>query len=81
MGVDYRGLAKTTLSYDELLTYSSIDNAVTDNHLTYQLSNGVPVDLGPGMEHARQRSLRRSDHQCRHYAGNSDRKLQWLFVV
>ena len=40
------GLPKTTLSFDELLTYSSIDDATTDNNLSYQLSNGVPVDLG-----------------------------------
>ena len=46
MGVDYRGLSKTTLSFDELLTYSTINNSVTDNNLTYQLSNGTPVDLG-----------------------------------
>jgi hypothetical protein len=46
MGVDYRGLSKTTLSFDELLTYSQISNTVTDNNLTYQLSNGTPVDLG-----------------------------------
>lgn len=46
MGVDYRGIAKTTLSFDEFLTYSKIDNSATDNNLLYQLSNGTPVDLG-----------------------------------
>jgi hypothetical protein len=46
MGVDYRGLSKTTLSFDELLTYSQIGNTTTDNHLTYQLTNGTPADLG-----------------------------------
>ena len=46
MGVDYRGLPKTTLSFDEMLTYSAINNTVTDNNLTYQLANGTPVDLG-----------------------------------
>jgi hypothetical protein len=45
-GVDYRGIARTTLSFDELLTYSKVDNSETDNNLTYQLSNGTPVDLG-----------------------------------
>ncbi len=45
-GADYRGISKTTLSFDELLTYSKIDNSVTDNNLMYQLSNGTPVDLG-----------------------------------
>ena len=46
MGMDYRGIPKTTLSFDELLTYSKIDESETDNNLTYQLSTGVPVDLG-----------------------------------
>ena len=46
LGVDYRGISKTTLSFDELLTYSKIDDSTTDNNLTYQLSNGTPVDLG-----------------------------------
>ncbi len=46
MGVDYRGISKTTLSFDEMLTYSKIDVATVDSNLTYQLSNGTPVDLG-----------------------------------
>jgi hypothetical protein len=46
MGVDYRGLPKTTLSYDELLTYTAINNSAYDPNLTFQLSNGTPVDLG-----------------------------------
>ena len=46
MGMDYRGISKTTLSFDEMLTYSKVDNIETDNNLTYQLSNGTPADLG-----------------------------------
>ena len=46
MGVDYRGIARTTLSFDEMLTYSKVDNSETDHNLNYQLSNGTPVDLG-----------------------------------
>ena len=46
MGVDYRGLPKTTLSYDELLTYTAINNRAVDSDFGYQLTNGVPVDLG-----------------------------------
>jgi hypothetical protein len=46
IGVDYRGISKTTLSFDEMLTYSKIDNSETDNNFGYQLSNGTPVDLG-----------------------------------
>ena len=46
LGVDYRGLPKTTLSFDELLTYTAINNTVTDNNFGFQLTNGTPVDLG-----------------------------------
>jgi hypothetical protein len=46
MGVDYVGLAKTTLSFDEYLTYSKIDDDVTDHNFNFQLANGTPVDLG-----------------------------------
>jgi hypothetical protein len=46
IGVDYQGLPKTTLSFDEFLTYSKVDNSATDNNKTFQLSNGTPVDLG-----------------------------------
>jgi hypothetical protein len=45
-GVDYRGIARTTLSFDELLTYSKINESEFDNNRTYQLSDGTPVDLG-----------------------------------
>src|ERR1700722_2870921 len=46
MGVDYRGLSKTTLSFDEMLAYTEVKNRVTDNNLLFRLSNGTPVDLG-----------------------------------
>jgi hypothetical protein len=46
IGADYTGIAKTTLSFDEFLTYSKINESETDNNLTYQLSNHTPVDLG-----------------------------------
>jgi hypothetical protein len=46
MGADYVGLPKTTLSFDEYLTYTHLSDHVTDQNLTYQLSNGTPVDLG-----------------------------------
>ena len=46
VGFDYRGIPKTTLSFDELLTYSKVDKAISDNNLTFQTSTGVPVDLG-----------------------------------
>ncbi len=45
-GVDYKGLPRTTLSFDELLAYSKVDNITTDNNFQYQLADGTPVDLG-----------------------------------
>jgi hypothetical protein len=46
IGVDYRGIPKTTLSFDEILTYSKVDKVATDTNLTFQTSTGLPVDLG-----------------------------------
>jgi hypothetical protein len=47
-GVDFRLLPKTTISYDQFLTYYKQDNVVTDQpqNFAYQLANGTPVDLG-----------------------------------
>lgn len=45
-GVDYRALPKTTITFDELLTYFKQDNAVTDQNFPFVLSNGTPADLG-----------------------------------
>ena len=42
MGVDYRGISKTTLSFDELLTYSKVDNSVTDNNLPISFPMALP---------------------------------------
>jgi hypothetical protein len=51
-GVDFRILPRTTLSYDQFLSYFKQDNVVTDNfaatpgNFSYQLADGTPVDLG-----------------------------------
>jgi hypothetical protein len=59
-GIDYRGLPRTTLSFDEFLSYYRQDNVVTDNpavnpqNFGYVIANpsgvgtpnGTPVDLG-----------------------------------
>lgn len=48
VGVDVRVLPKTTISYDQFLTYFKQDNVVTDNpqNSGFQLANGTPVDPG-----------------------------------
>ncbi len=47
-GVDFRILPKTTISYDQFLSYYKQDNVVTDNpqNSGFQLANGTPVDPG-----------------------------------
>lgn len=51
-GVDFRVLPRTTISYDQFLTYFKQDNTVletpsaTPQNYGFQLSNGTPVDLG-----------------------------------
>jgi hypothetical protein len=48
VGVDFRITPKTTISYDQFLSYYKQDNIVTDNpqNSGYELANGTPVDLG-----------------------------------
>ncbi|MGC1188731.1 MAG: hypothetical protein WA871_15205 [Candidatus Acidiferrales bacterium] len=46
IGFDYTGIAKTTLSFDELITASNVNETETDNNRNFQLSSGTPVDLG-----------------------------------
>jgi hypothetical protein len=47
-GVDFRVLPRTTISFDQFLSYYKQDNVVTDNpqNSGYQLANGTPVDPG-----------------------------------
>lgn len=45
-GVDFRFLPKTTISFDELLTYFKQDSGVTDQNFPFMLSDGTPADLG-----------------------------------
>ncbi|HZP32800.1 MAG TPA: hypothetical protein VFB23_05480 [Candidatus Acidoferrales bacterium] len=46
MGVDYRGLPRTTLSFDELLNYTRVDTSLASRDFAFQLANGTPVNLG-----------------------------------
>src|ERR1700691_3734239 len=47
-GVDFRLLPRTTISFDQFLSYYKQDNVVKDNpqNSGYQLANGTPVDPG-----------------------------------
>ncbi len=48
VGADFKLLPKTTISYDQFLSYYKQDNTVTDDPQSsgYQLANGTPVDPG-----------------------------------
>lgn len=46
LGLDYRGLPRTTLSFDELLNYTRVNTSISDRNFAFQLGNGTPVDLG-----------------------------------
>jgi hypothetical protein len=45
-GLDYRLAPRTTVSFDEFLTYFKQDNSVIDQNFQYMLANGTPADLG-----------------------------------
>jgi hypothetical protein len=48
VGADFRVLPKTTISYDQFLSYYKQNNVISDNAQSsgYQLADGTPVDLG-----------------------------------
>jgi hypothetical protein len=46
VGVDFRILPRTNISYDQIFSYYKGDTGLTDNNQLYSLSNGTPVDLG-----------------------------------
>ncbi len=52
IGVDFKILPKTNISYDEILSYYKGDTGQTDNNQQFLLSNGTPVDLGVSFNEA-----------------------------
>ncbi len=46
MGVDFKFLPRTNISYDQFLHYYKGDTSWADQNLTFQLAGGTPVDLG-----------------------------------
>ena len=46
LGVDFQISRKTSFHYDQFLQYFKQDTSYADKNFKYQLSNGVPVDLG-----------------------------------
>jgi hypothetical protein len=46
LGVDFKFLPRTNISYDEIFTYYKGDTGQTDNNQSFFLPNGTPVDLG-----------------------------------
>jgi hypothetical protein len=46
VGVDFKLLPRTNISYDQILSYYKGDTGTTDTNQQFNLSNGLPVDLG-----------------------------------
>jgi hypothetical protein len=46
LGVDFKLLPKTNVSYDQIWNYYKGDTGVTDQNQNFQLANGTPVDTG-----------------------------------
>jgi hypothetical protein len=46
LGADFQVLRKTSLHYDQTFQYFKQDTSYAGKNFNYQLSNGVPVDLG-----------------------------------
>ncbi len=52
LGVDFRFLPKTNISYDQVWSYYKGDTGYTDQNRNYQLDNGTPVDIGVSLNDA-----------------------------
>jgi hypothetical protein len=52
MGVDFKVLPRTNISYDEIFSYYKGDTGQTDNNQNFALANGTPVDLGVSLNSA-----------------------------
>jgi hypothetical protein len=46
VGVDFRLLARTSVSYDQFFNYYKSDTGALDQNQQFPLANGVPVDIG-----------------------------------
>jgi hypothetical protein len=46
LGVDFKLLPKTNVSYDQVWSYYKGDSGVADQNQNFQLANGTPVDIG-----------------------------------
>ena len=52
LGVDFKLLPKTNISYDQVFNYYKGDTGVTDQNQLFQLANGTPVDIGVSLNNA-----------------------------
>lgn len=52
VGVDFKVLPRTNISYDEILSFYKGDTGQTDKNQTFALPNGTPVDLGVSLSAA-----------------------------
>jgi hypothetical protein len=52
LGVDFKLLPRTNISYDQIFSYYKGDTGQTDNNQNFALANGTPVDLGVSLNAA-----------------------------
>ena len=52
LGVDFKLLPKTNISYDQIFNYYKGDTGVADQNQNFQLANGTPVDIGISLNNA-----------------------------
>ena len=52
LGVDFKLLPKTSISYDQIFNYYKGDTGVADQNQNFQLANGTPVDIGVSLNNA-----------------------------
>ncbi len=46
LGVDFKVLPRTNISYDQIWNYYKGDTGIVDNNQLFALANGTPVDIG-----------------------------------
>jgi hypothetical protein len=52
IGMDFKLLPKTNISYDQIFNYYKGDTGVTDQNQNFQLPTGAPVDIGISLNSA-----------------------------
>jgi hypothetical protein len=74
LGLDYRGLPRTTLSFDELLSYTRVNTFVADQEFSFPACQWHAGGLRSGL--SGHHALRKAGHQSRDRATHRNAELQ-----